>query len=216
MENVVSIFMGGHCKLTKSWVAEYEVVDDIKFVPCQKLCGQFKRFVDNDFTMLDHLMVKRDIAVVEAMIKSVADGDGDAPDGGSLPKRPRKEMFDNIERVVTLSVQTKDNVFHDVRVLSARAKRDHLKIELVPAKLELLTKQPIDDMESEMRPDLTQFPNCKWLPQRKCTRVVYFSEKAKCMKQMHRRVAPGDEFQTRAEEAATFLGKFREDNHNVG
>eukprot|EP00959_Pyramimonas_sp_CCMP1952_P453305 9468021-Pyramimonas_sp.AAC.1 len=59
------------------------------------------------------------------------------PQPEHLPKRPRRELIDDIQRIVTVTVKSENNVNHEVRVLTHFLNRGRLSMELTAANISL-------------------------------------------------------------------------------
>eukprot|EP00959_Pyramimonas_sp_CCMP1952_P372660 7803760-Pyramimonas_sp.AAC.1 len=90
------------------------------FVRVAKSDRGCERFIAKQYAMLDVLMALRNDATGEAMKTACGEEDPLADLGAvaSLPKRPRRHMFDEIADVADVTVKCEDDCEHQVKMLA--------------------------------------------------------------------------------------------------
>ena len=103
-----------------------------------------KKFVSGDYTMYDHLRRCRDRAVEKEMKRKCHEVElsDEQIAGVGLPKRPKRQMIDEIAEVIEIEVTLEDDSVVQVSVGSAFSEQQNLFIEYTKDNLELLLKAP--------------------------------------------------------------------------
>ena len=106
-----------HHKLT----LEVITVEGKKFVAIASKEYRCKLFLKNNAKMVNHMIALRNVATELRMKALAAQDDPNAEEvgAGPLPKRSKKQMIDEIDNIVPISVTTNDDKHHAVNVLSA-------------------------------------------------------------------------------------------------
>lgn len=122
---------------------------------------KFKKFVHNDLTMFEHLRRLRNKKVEDEMKKrcnEVELADDDVP-AARLPKRPKRQMIDEISDTVTVQVVLEDDSVVEVVVGSDFSSVASLLIEYTQTNMELLLKKPKlveEDTASSFVPEIKE------------------------------------------------------------
>ena len=165
-------------KLHSGWIVEkkkIEGITDVSFITVDPLDYRVKKFLKGKTGMLDKLINIRNMKSTNLMTKSVADPNSDVPDelqGGSGYHR-RREMADNITKVIPITVELADETNVTVRVTSEWHRRSHLTIELTAASIELLLKEPKDDGVQVSQPE-NHFSHVEWLSKAELIQTSYY------------------------------------------
>eukprot|EP00959_Pyramimonas_sp_CCMP1952_P099051 2070487-Pyramimonas_sp.AAC.1 len=102
-----------------AWIGHTKQVDGYAFIAVDKLDHKLKKYVSNDFSMINTLTTARNVETERLMCGLLADGDDlvDQEVIEQLPKRPRKEMLDDIASVITVHVADSNGTHYTVKVL---------------------------------------------------------------------------------------------------
>ena len=178
-DDVVAIFgcnLKG--KVHAGWIARVHKIDQVKFVTADRLDCRFAKFVDSNFKMLDYAINIRNTAVEVAMR---ADDPMQDDESAPLPKRPRKEMFDDIPKAIEIKVPRLGKPELTVKVLSCWYTRNKLVFELKVENIELFLENPPPSTRGN-RGDMTahiEQPNVIWIRSRHVAQCSYFCKDQK-------------------------------------
>lgn len=209
--NVVAV-TGGHLRRgSPPWIAEKKEYGDVVYIHCCKANPSFKRFVGGNWDMVDALIRIRNDRCDQAMRDTSVDDDPlqDTAQVPMMPKRKRRDMFDDIANHLLVSVKCDDNSIAHVQVLADWRKQGTLWIECSVMCLEVLLKKPLDEYRVFV-PVISQ-PNVRWWAARHSVYCRYYDAHEK-RNRLHslpvRRSEDNSEVQQRAEEAAELLQRF--------
>lgn len=169
IEDVVVITDSEDTPLHKGWTVRVTVVGKTetdpgrKFVKIGKDYKMQKVFGGNP-KMYEAMVERRNEAVKAAMIKECSEAQEDDTEvkaAGSLPKRPRKQMVDEISDILDITIEVADGTVHTLSVLPHWNEQAVLELELKRENLELLKKEPAESMATSFVPVISE-PNVKW------------------------------------------------------
>ena len=142
---------------------------------------RMKRFVQNDFTMTEHMLKKRSLATEVLMQKMVANGNVELE---AMPlKRPRRELFDelcaqdggpDVEMEVKIQAEESDEV--TVRMMAAWTMKTRLKIECNEKNIALLLRKPVIEAAT-FNPVIPEDSKCIWSSSRHAVVAEYYNKK---------------------------------------
>ena len=217
-ENVVAISGGSlKGKVHAAWIARVHEIDTKKFVTADRLDCRFAKYVDSNFKMLDFVIDIRNKVVEDAMRATCsADDPMQDDDAAPLPKRPRKEMFDDIPKIIEIKVQRVGKPELTLKVLSCWYTRNKLAFELKAENVELFMESPPQASElapgSEMRSYIKQ-PNVKWNRSRHAVQCSYFCKEKLCWRLKVMKVERCDNVAYAVESMATLCQQFYNTHH---
>ena len=208
---------GGHIKPgTRKWKTDLRTVDEKYFFHASKSDPSFKRFVNNEFAMVDAVVALRndafDTAVNEKLSEGDPMGDADSPCDAHGQKRKRKDMADDVPATFNVVVKTDAGNEFTVQVLSDWNPQSTLWIELSQANLDVLLMKP-DPSLVEFAP-LIDDKTVKWWASRHCVYCRYYDVEKKKIR-FHSLPVPRsndhDFVQRKANEATATLAQFCKD-----
>eukprot|EP00959_Pyramimonas_sp_CCMP1952_P031024 650716-Pyramimonas_sp.AAC.2 len=147
VEGFVEVSLSDRPGPGNAWYAKVVHSNGERFVVCDKQNKKFRQFVKDGYDMLGELVRLREVATEKLLEAAFAAADplGDARhpgvDGGAA-KRPRKEMVDDVEKIVQLEVPLEDGSIHHVKVMVSAIPRGKLAIQLNQDNMLLLLKTP--------------------------------------------------------------------------
>ena len=160
--DVVSI-RGGGIAATKvdAWIAEPKWVNGLRFVNID-FTYKCKEFLSAGAAMVKHVRKLRNKRVAEMMqtLPSDDDPNGENVQGPSPPKRPKREMLDELPAIIKLEVLTKSGMTALVNVVPTWRDNSQVEIELNEANMDLLLMEP--PAESVPWKPMIDQPNVKW------------------------------------------------------
>ena len=161
---------------------------NVYFVPVCKSDRSLTKWANVD--MIQKLIDARKVVVAKLMHdaalssqpQELMDADDAAP---SAPKWAKHELYDDVASTCQLRVMCENDEEHRPRVLTSSSDRSKLWLELTTENIALLQLKPAEPTES-WKPDLSEFPNVKWLKQRHVVQVTYWDsrEQEKRMKSL--------------------------------
>ena len=198
-------------------------VNDRTYVEINVADPRMKRFVQNDFTMIEHMMKKRSLATEVLMQKMIAHGDEELE---QMPlTRPRRELFDelcaqhggpDVEMDVKIQAEEHDEV--TVRMTAAWTMKTRLNIECNEANIALLLRKPAIDSATFI-PVVPEDSKCIWSSSRHAVVAEYYSKEHKkhFLKTISiaKKLEP-DQIQRKVDEAVKKLDKFLTDGEENG
>ncbi|CAK0835361.1 unnamed protein product, partial [Prorocentrum cordatum] len=141
------------------------------FVECNKQVARFADMLSKGHSMLDAIARSRNAAVDrltrEAGLKKLEP----QFDEGSLPKRPRKELCDEISRAVDVNVDFEVGGGQVVAVLASAKGRYQLWIKL--DSVDILGQKPRSDERDIWSPSV-RMPDVKWFRAGRALMAQYF------------------------------------------
>ena len=173
----IAVIQGGAAKsvnLHSAWLAPLHVVDDIKYVVVERGDSRLQSFLGQHTDMIDRLIALRNTAVLDTMATTCGAQDDpmqDADGSSRLPKRPKREMHDEIPKVVDVSVEVDGGETRSVRVLSVWCNNSRLAFEFTQDNIELLFKTPV--VVESFTPAIAE-PNVKWYDSRHSVYCRYY------------------------------------------
>lgn len=151
LENVLAVTGGGitmHGENVQSgarheWIIKPEVVDGRNFGDI--FIGNYycRKYVGDNFAMVEHIRDLRNKMVLELMQKLNAEQDPNQEtirDGAPL-SIPKRELFEQLPKIITVNVKT-TSMEVDVNVLVDWRQKGVLKLEITNTNLDLLLEQP--------------------------------------------------------------------------
>lgn len=187
-----------------AWFPDTETIEGKTMftITCDYRC---KKFLDGREKMHNHLINMRNAAVDKLMqdLAKSDDPDGDDIIAPNIPKRAKRQMIDDIPKLVELGIQTTTGGPHAVVVASARRYDAMLSMELTEENLNLLHEDPQVVKNHKFK---CQETNVAYIPSRSAARCIYRSAdgktKYKHVKMIHETTAGQEEIQ-RAIDTAT-------------
>ena len=170
--------------VTASLVLFTETVEEKEFVELE-MKYRCKLFLRDKERMVKHIVNLRNAATEGKMggLSSLDDANADAAIQQPMPKRPKKQLVDEIDRILTVHVKTAAGNEADVNVLSSWYKAAPLKMECSNENFELLLEDPCPGQVSELnRQDCGPFTPtisnqvCYWVPTRKVVRFKWYCD----------------------------------------
>ena len=126
-----------------AWIITPETVGGKQFGDISKKSYYCKKYVGNDFAMVEHIRDLRNKRVLELMQKLNAEEDPNQEtirDGAPLII-PKRELFEQLPQIITVNVKT-TSMEVDVNVLVDWRQKGVLKLEITNTNLDLLLEQP--------------------------------------------------------------------------
>eukprot|EP00959_Pyramimonas_sp_CCMP1952_P330297 6916069-Pyramimonas_sp.AAC.1 len=159
------------------------MVDGVPCVTTDRLDKKFiKHICKSNTSMLDELTRLRN-AAADAAMRRVMDADplAEAPAGDNVdgpdPKRPRRELLDEIPSTIQIEVPTAEDATVSVNVLPTIRHNARLAIEMTGMNMQLLSAKPFvfdeygDSWVPEVRSALVT-----WVDYRDSCRVQYYDK----------------------------------------
>ena len=181
----VAIRGGGidvECNLASAWIVEAKRVNDEReawpvernFCPVQTGFYRCNKFLKKKKGMVNHIIELRNEKVKELMkaLPRAEDPNDNYASSDAATNRPRREMIDQISRVITVDVVTTTGMASSVNLLPTWREREVLAIELTEENLDLLLEDPPAG-SAPWSPEINE-PDVIWLPRRKELRAFYF------------------------------------------
>ena len=172
---IVSIHTGGGeddvaPALAARWVVQSIPESGSEFVEVFPRDTGFLKFVGGNVAMIEKIRWARNCEVSRLMEKFTNGADSDAVDGGDDIDQPangprvyrrRRELIDDIPRVVPITVATEDETVHTVRVMSTWHGGAAVRIELTDANMNLLKQKPLMSV-ADFYPEDNPYPDVKY------------------------------------------------------
>ena len=151
LENVLAVTGGGitmHGENVQSgarheWIIKPTVVDGRNFGDIYNGNYYCRKYVGDEFAMVEHIRDLRNNRVLELMQKLNAGEDPNQEtilDGAPL-SIPKRELFEQLPKIITVNVKT-TSMEVDVNVLADWRHKGVLKLEITNTNLDLLLEQP--------------------------------------------------------------------------
>ena len=205
-----------------SWMPLTCVKDSRKFVCLEKCDKRFQRFLGGDFTMVDYIRDLRNLAVDRLLKKAETEKsagykDTDTGDDGHPLKRPRKEVFDDIDSWTTVSIDTSEGVKF-INVLCSVNDRYNVWVELSNDNMNLLVMKPASSGARPAAVQQVDVPTVNeahvtWMASRTCLRTRWYDSKKGRWATRSVKVEHGEDFQSRVDEQARQLEELYLANH---
>ena len=151
----VAIRGGGidvECHLASAWIVEPKTVNDERegepverqFCPVQLEIYRCTKFLKKKKGMVNHIIELRNEKVKELMkaLPRAEDPNDNYASADAAPKHPKREMIDQISKVITVEVVSSTGFQASVNVMATWRERDVLAIELTAGNLDLLLEDP--------------------------------------------------------------------------
>ena len=214
--DVVVITGGGlGDNLRIGWLATVVSRDDKKFISADKADTKFAKFVSQDFDMTDAIICARNRATDVLMRRAEAARDpmSEMAEVATL-KRSRKEMLDEIDAAIQITVKLASGGEHTLWVLTACSSRHKLCIELTEENVAVLLKSPADaDVEPDKaQPDVNE-ANVRWMASRHAVYCRYYDGAAKKWRVKIMRVDGASGGQRGVDKMATVCQSFYDLHH---
>jgi hypothetical protein len=196
--------------MSKGWLTNVVTEEGGRFVTADKSDGRFSKLINDDFSMVDEVTRLRNLATEAMMMAScstVSDPMADTME--TLPKRPRRELFDDIGKTVVVAVSTASGTCQ-MRVMASCNPRAKLQFELTDTNINIFVQQPVDDT-SECMPTVHE-DDVRWLQYRHGVTCRYFDGDKYKVKTMA--VARGPGVQERATQMASVMQSFYKQHNN--
>ena len=184
--------MGEHADLRywqRVWIAKVLDRDDARFVIIDKTNPGCLKFLNNELSMVERLKKHRNDEVtkqIEAKLEADSQDDHD-----HFRKKPRVDSLDDIEQVLTLTVEVGGEP-KQVRVLPTASKAHNLSVELKTEALTLLLSMPDGEDAAPFMPEIPcECPNVGWRGGVEATLVTRFWAEGK-WRYSHKSVPRGD------------------------
>ena len=168
--------------VSASLVLLTETVEEVDFVELE-LKYRCKQFLRDKEKMLKHIVNLRNAMTEDKMrgLSSLDDANADVAIQQPMPKRPKKQLVDEIDRILTVDVKTSEGKEAEVKVLSSWYKTAPLKMECSNENFELLLEDPCPRQVRELNdqggdpftPDISS-DVCYWVPTRKAVRFKWY------------------------------------------
>ena len=173
--NVARVVGGCLKKGSTPWHATIQCVGGFTFIRLLKADTGLKRFVNGNMSMVDALYQARNDAVDNAMVATCGEQDDPLEDNveSPMPKRRRREMVDEIEKMLELKIKSSDNVELNVKVLPDFRKQGALWVELTLECLKFLLKTPGDEHVPKFAPTI-DVQGVRWWRARHCVYSRYY------------------------------------------
>ena len=181
----VAIRGGGidvECNLASAWIVEAKRVNDEReawpkermFCPVQPGFYRCQKFLKKKKGMVNHIIELRNEKVKELMkaLPRAEDPNDNYASSDAATNRPRREMIDQISRVITVDVVTTTGMASSVNLLPTWREREVLAIELTEENLDLLLEDPPAG-SAPWSPEINE-PDVTWLPRRRELRCQYY------------------------------------------
>ena len=192
-ENQVCIYgghLGEHTDLRywqRVWIAKVLDREDARFVTIDKTNPACLKFLNNDVSMVERLKTLRNDKVAQ-QIQAKRDA---ADDDEHVQKQQRVDALDDIEQILTLSVEV-GGERKEVRVLPTASNAHNLSVELKPEALTLLLSMPDGEDAAPFMPEIPcECPNVGWRGGIEATLVTRFWADGK-WRYSHKSVPRGD------------------------
>ena len=213
-EKVVVVCGSEDMQVGRGWVCEYVEHADRKFIRVGKTSYKFREICGGNLDMFEVLLKKRNDAVRDAMIKEcgVAEGSDAAV---ALPKRPRKQMIDEVPKIIDVKVELESGGSQTVAVLSHWCEAGMLEIELSKESVQLLREAPASS-EQAFTPNISDL-NVKWKPSTSSVYTRFYDGTKWRQKTMRVSVTDDRELmQTRVDKIASVMQAFFNVQHCDG
>ena len=213
----VKVVVGGRLDacLSGAWVTPVTKVENAEFITVHRMDTKFAKFVHHKFAMMDYLLKLRNRAVDDAMITTCS-ADADPMhdvDVQHLPKRPRREMFDEISsKIVSVKVMLLDGRHHTMRVVATVNTRAKLCIEATEENVNVLLQEPRELAEQVVVPDMTE-ANVRWNKTRFAVFCKYYCNQQSKYRWKFMKVPYGPDFQERVTRMASVCQAFYTTHH---
>jgi len=213
------------------WHVEPCMVQDVEFLEISARDPHCRRFFQKRFAMVRHIKAIRNAKTLElmtALSNHEGDPNDDMPnDSNSSPcksrktDRPRRELIDDLPKVIDLEVHTRSGIRATVRVTRCcRRSNSQLEIELTDDNLDLMREDP-PAASAQFNPAVSaQYPTVRWVSKRNSVRCTWWDSKKKRWKTTSRLVefdegAGDEEKESAVNDAAAYLQSFYESHHNI-
>ena len=170
------------CQLANAWIIEPKKVEDNRgedmvereFVSIHMQLYRCKNFLKNGKAMVNHIIELRNKKVKELMraLPREEDPNDFYASSDAAPIRPRREMIDQISRVITVKVVSSTGFQASVNVMATWRERDVLTIELTAPNLDLLLEDPPAG-SAPWAPEINE-PDVQWVSCRRELRTSYW------------------------------------------
>ena len=174
---------GGHLSAGQQgalWLRKINVEDTI-CATISKNEYRVRKFVQSNWDMYDLIVTRRTEAVEKAMARadlpqSVFEDDQEVPDD-ELParKRSKREIIDEIPKLLTIKVRSQEAGWQELRVGSHRLAKGSLCLELTEANFELLLLTPHEDERGPLFVEVDE-PNVTYVPSMRAVMCRYWCE----------------------------------------
>jgi len=182
--------LGEHTDLRywqRVWIAKVLDREDARFVTIDKTNPACLKFLNNDVSMVERLKTLRNDKVAQ-QIQAKRDA---ADDDEHVHKKQRGDALDDIEQILTLSVEV-GGERKEVRVLPTASNAHNLSVELKPEALTLLLSMPDGEDAAPFMPEIPcECPNVGWRGGVEATLVTRFWAEGK-WRYSHKSVPRGD------------------------
>ena len=185
LTDCVAIRGGGidiECNLATAWIVEPKKVKDEreekpvvrKFALVHTGHYRCKNFLRNRKGMVNHIIELRNQQVKELLraLPREEDPNDSYASADAAPRHPKREMVDQLSKVITVDVLTLTGIESSGNVLPTWREREVLAIELTEGNLDLLLEDPPAG-SVPWAPEINE-PDVIWLPRRRELRCQHY------------------------------------------
>ena len=196
-----------------------ELIENKQFVTLKRHANhRLKKFLNNDFTMYDLLVARRNRAVESAMgVAEIADSDETSMHEGEdepTRKRAKRALIDNIPKILEIRVRTDCGQTHTVCITSHRYAKHPLKLEATIANFEFLLLTPHADELTQTRGITVEEPNVRYIPSLNALLTHYYCRETDTWKRKTSSKISASANQAEVNAVASRLQNFFERNHS--
>ena len=162
------------------WLRKENVEDTICAI-ISKNEYRVRKFLQGNFDMYDLIVARRTEGVEKAMARadlpqSVFEDEQEVADE-DLParKRPKRQIIDEIPKLLTIKVRSQEKGWHELRVCSHRLAKGSLRLELTESNFELLLLTPHEDERGPLFVEVDE-PNVTYVPSMRAMMCRYWCE----------------------------------------
>eukprot|EP00959_Pyramimonas_sp_CCMP1952_P121148 2532893-Pyramimonas_sp.AAC.2 len=214
-QDVVAISLYEGQPLTSRWIAPVVEVDGRQFVVVDRQDSSYTRFAGQR-DMLDYIIHLRNQATDRMMRELSRKEDptlGPHDDVTYMPKRPKRELIDDIAPTTSVEVEVDHGGKYTVIVCTCKNLRNKLCIESTPDAIKLLTMKPAWVRSSGLPEPTFQGDVVRWYRSRHAVGVNYYDKQKATWRLKTMKVPPGEDLQSRAESMAAVLETFYAQHH---
>ena len=204
-----------------SWVVKVETCGGRDYIHIDRTNLKCAQALNSNWGMLDAIIWLRNQATNSLMSRlslqedPLAGGGASSSPEGNVPKRPRKQMLDEIDEAVEIKVKLQDGSAHTMWVLTAASHRATLGVHLTDENLKVLAEgSPSGEDGGPPVAPTVNVPFVTWVRHRSCVRTQYYAAGKWHTKSM--KVKPGPDFHARVKKMANVCAAFRREHNCEG
>ena len=214
--DVAAINLSDDQPLAGRWVAPLIEVEGHQYVVVDRTDAFFGRYVSSQYTMLEHIISLRN-AATELLMRALSKRDdptlGDDPRALHMPKRPKKELIDDIAPTTVVEVEVDTGEKFQVKVCTSSTVRSRLAIECTPEALKVLAMKPKHEANASGADPEFESERVRWHRSRHSVGVNYFDKNKRAWRLKSMKVEPGADLDARAQAMAAVLETFYNQHH---